>query len=73
MYIHMCVSSAMYKGFYNIYRTPTTLDDDMLRTELEQNPHQRIGELPKTHNQSWSTIREYLKQTGKVSRVCVWV
>ena len=52
---------------------PTTLDNDMLRAEVEANPCQTIEELSNTLNQPWSTIQEHLQQIGKVSRAGVWV
>lgn len=52
---------------------PTTLDNDVLRAEVEANPCQTIEELSNTLNQPWSTIQEHLHQIGKVSRAGVWV
>ncbi|XP_046819195.1 histone-lysine N-methyltransferase SETMAR-like [Vespa crabro] len=52
---------------------PTTLDNDMLRAEVEANPCQTIEELSNTLNQPWSTIQEHLQQIGKISRAGVWV
>ena len=52
---------------------PTTLDNDMLRAEVEANPCQTIEELSNTLNQPCSTIQEHLQQIGKVSRAGVWV
>lgn len=52
---------------------PTTLDNDVLRAEVEANPCQTIEELSNSLNQPWSTIQEHLQQIGKVSRAGVWV
>ena len=52
---------------------PTTLDNDVLRTEVEANLCQTIEELSNTLNQHWSTIQEHLQQIGKVCRAGVWV
>ncbi|XP_035734903.1 histone-lysine N-methyltransferase SETMAR-like [Vespa mandarinia] len=52
---------------------PTTLDNDMLRAEVEANPCQIIEELSNTLNQPWSTIQEHLQQIGKISRAGVWI
>ncbi|XP_035742374.1 histone-lysine N-methyltransferase SETMAR-like [Vespa mandarinia] len=41
--------------FYRSGR-PTTLDNDMLRAEVEANPCQTIEKLLNTLNQPWSTI-----------------
>ncbi|KOX72526.1 Histone-lysine N-methyltransferase SETMAR [Melipona quadrifasciata] len=54
-------------------RKPTTLDNDMLRTEVEANPCRTIEELSDTLNQPWSTIQKRLQQIGKVRRAGVWV
>ncbi|XP_047364411.1 histone-lysine N-methyltransferase SETMAR-like [Vespa velutina] len=60
---------------FNSYRSgrPITLDNDMLRAEVEANPCQTIEELSNTLNQPWSTIQEHLQQIGKISRAGVWV
>ncbi|XP_047365377.1 histone-lysine N-methyltransferase SETMAR-like [Vespa velutina] len=52
---------------------PTTLDNDMLRAEVEANPCQTIEELLNILNRPWSTIQEHLQQIGKISRAGVWV
>lgn len=52
---------------------PATLDNDVLRAQVEANPCQTIEELSSTLNQPWSTIQEHLQQIGKVSRAGVWV
>lgn len=52
---------------------PTTVDNDVLRAEVEANPCQTIEELSNTLHQPWSTIQEHLQQIGKVSRAGVWV
>ncbi|XP_046826458.1 histone-lysine N-methyltransferase SETMAR-like [Vespa crabro] len=57
------------KNICDVYpRRPITLDNDMLRTEVEANPCQAIEELSNIFNQPWSTIQEYLQQIGKISR-----
>ncbi|CAK9820120.1 Histone-lysine N-methyltransferase SETMAR [Anthophora quadrimaculata] len=62
------------KNICDVYpRRPTTLDNDMLRAEVEANPCQTIEELSNTLNQPWSTIQEHLQQIGKISRAGVWV
>ncbi|KAL6417592.1 hypothetical protein ACFW04_012637 [Cataglyphis niger] len=45
---------------------PTTLDNDMLRTEVKANPCQTIEKLSNTLNQPWSTIQEHLQQMAVV-------
>nr|XP_033340892.1 histone-lysine N-methyltransferase SETMAR-like [Megalopta genalis] len=52
---------------------PTTLDNDVLKAEVEANPCQTIEELSNSLNQPWSTIQEHLPQIGKISRGGVWV
>ncbi|XP_011155190.2 histone-lysine N-methyltransferase SETMAR-like [Harpegnathos saltator] len=52
---------------------PTTLDNDMLRAEVEANPCQTIEELSNTLNQPWSAIQEHLQQIGKINKAGVWV
>ncbi|XP_068622876.1 histone-lysine N-methyltransferase SETMAR-like [Battus philenor] len=52
---------------------PTTLDNDVLRAEVEANPCQTIEELSNSLNQPWSTIQEHLPQIGKISRAGVLV
>ncbi|XP_035725548.1 histone-lysine N-methyltransferase SETMAR-like [Vespa mandarinia] len=54
-------------------RRPTTLDNDILRPEVEANPYQTIAEFSNIINQPWSTIQEHLQQFGKISRAGVWV
>ncbi|XP_017752725.1 PREDICTED: histone-lysine N-methyltransferase SETMAR-like [Eufriesea mexicana] len=54
-------------------RRPTTLDDDMLRAEVEANPCQTMEELSNTLNQPWSTVQEHLQQIGNIRRAGVWV
>ncbi|XP_004208958.2 histone-lysine N-methyltransferase SETMAR-like [Hydra vulgaris] len=52
---------------------PMSLDNDVLRAEVEANPCQTIEELSNTLKQPWSTIQEHLHQIGKISRAGVWV
>lgn len=52
---------------------PTTLDNDILRANVEANKCQTIEEMSNTLNQPWSTIQEHLRQIGKVSKANVWV
>lgn len=69
--------SKFKSGNFNLsdsYRSgrPSTLDNDVLRAEVEANPRQTIEELSNSLNQPWSTIQEHLKQIGKISRAGVW-
>lgn len=52
---------------------PPTLDNDMLKAEVEANPYQTIKELSDTLNQPWSTIQEHLQKIGRVNRAGMWV
>ncbi|XP_047146310.1 histone-lysine N-methyltransferase SETMAR-like [Hydra vulgaris] len=52
---------------------PMSLDNNVLRAEVDANPCQTIEELSNTLNQPWSTIQEHLHQIGKISRAGVWV
>lgn len=52
---------------------PSTLDNDVLRAEVEPDLCQTIEALSNSLNQLWSTIQKHLKQIGKVNRAGVWV
>ena len=56
-----------------LFGRPTSLDNDMLRREVEANLCQTIKELSNTLKQTWSTTQEHLQQIGKVCRAGVWV
>lgn len=52
---------------------PVLLDNDVLKSAVEEDPRQTIEELADRLGVGWSTIQEHLKQIGKVWRVGVWV
>lgn len=46
---------------------PVSFDNNVLWTEMEENPYQTIEELSDRFNTPWSTIQEHLKRIDKVN------
>ncbi|XP_076302859.1 histone-lysine N-methyltransferase SETMAR-like [Lasioglossum baleicum] len=52
---------------------PSTTDEDMIRTEIENSPRSTLRQLAGMLNKSKSTIHDHIVKLGYVNRFDVWV